>query len=109
MFPHSVRRLIATASGSLRGSFATARKRRVRQLGEERISLVEAEASSDVPMASNFHMERQRVVETDWENLPFDKLCSLPTEIMQSIEAEVQLDKFNVKDEYFYAKAGNVA
>jgi hypothetical protein len=55
--PKTIQQLLTTASVVLRSSFATARKRRVRGLGEEKVSLhVDSEASPDVPQTSNFYM-----------------------------------------------------
>jgi hypothetical protein len=36
-----------------------------------------------------------------WENMNFDKLCNLPSNVMGAIELEIKKDKFNVDDRYF--------
>jgi len=81
----------------LRALFA--KKKRVRELGEAKITLGD-EIDHEPQQANQInYMEMRKTLDSlAWETMSFDRLCSLPGNIMEAIQLEVKKDKFNVDD-----------
>lgn len=85
-----------------------AKKKRVRELAEVKISLSQPTESS-LPSHPNTtsYLEMSALVNNlAWETMDFQRLCALETDLLEAVEMHIKKDRFNVDDAEFQNYGG---